>query len=108
MAKADLNGDGTPEWLIGCANGALIAVDANGKTLWTHTFTGAVNALAVTDLDGDKGPEIACAVEDSHLHVLNADGTMHAVCKDAPLMDVPSRRFSVKRIAAWMEKVSAK
>ena len=75
LLDVDLNGDGTPEWLIGCANGALIAADANGKTLWTHTFTGAVNALAVTDLDGDKRPEIACAVEDSHLHVLNADGT---------------------------------
>ncbi len=39
-------------------------------------------------------------------HVLNADGTMHSVMKDAPLMDVPSRRFSVDRIAEWMERIS--
>jgi hypothetical protein len=41
------------------------------------------------------------------LHVLNPDGTMHAVMKDAPLMDVKNRRFSPGIIAAWLEKLSA-
>jgi len=36
-------------------------------------------------------------------HVLSADGTMHSVMKDGPLMDVPHRRFSVAKIAAWLQ-----
>ncbi|MBT4821629.1 MAG: VCBS repeat-containing protein, partial [Lentisphaerae bacterium] len=75
IIPVDLDGDGTSEWLAGTENGSLIAADTSGKVLWQHTFSGAVNALASADLDGDKRPEIACAVEDSHLHVLNADGT---------------------------------
>ncbi|MCK5802908.1 MAG: VCBS repeat-containing protein [Lentisphaeria bacterium] len=75
LALANIGSPPTLHALVGCEDGTLLALSQNGKTLWTAHFNGRVNALAAGDLDGDGRDEIACAVEDSQLHVLNADGS---------------------------------
>ncbi|NLF17583.1 MAG: hypothetical protein GX595_10025, partial [Lentisphaerae bacterium] len=61
--------------LVGGADGTLAAVREDGSIAWQQRFGGRVNAIAAGDLDGDGQEEVAIGVEDSHLYLLNADGS---------------------------------
>ncbi len=74
LRAADITGDGTMEYLAGCADGTLVALDPAGNELWRHGFDARVNDLDVGQIEIGGPPEIAVGVEDSHLHVLTADG----------------------------------
>ena len=39
--------------------------------------------------------------------VLDEDGEVDAIQRDAPLMSTPNRAFSVEKIAAWLEEAAA-
>ncbi len=75
LAQGDLTGDGQPEFIAGCADGAVAAVDASGKELWRHQLPARVNDCATGDLDGDGKAEVVCGMEDEHVYVLKPDGS---------------------------------
>jgi hypothetical protein len=74
LRAADLTGDDRPEYLAGCEDGTLVVLDQSGVELWRHVFDGAVNDIAVGQVDLDGGPEIVVGADDSHVHVLTATG----------------------------------
>lgn len=49
MVKADLNGDGREEIVIGTEDGHVIALNQNGEPIANWATTGAVNKLVVLD-----------------------------------------------------------
>lgn len=74
LEAGDLTGDDAPEFLAGCADGTLVALDASGEELWRHVFAGAVTAIAVGQVEAGGAPEVVVGAEDSHLHLLSATG----------------------------------
>ena len=40
------------------------------------------------------------------LFVLDPDGSVSTIQRDAPLMSAPDRAFSVEKIAAWLEEAA--
>ncbi len=75
IAVADLNGDGTAEYVAGDESGTLVATDSRGDELWRKTMDAKINAIAAIDIDGDKKDEIVIGVENSHLYLFDADGS---------------------------------
>ncbi len=74
---ADLDGDGRPEFLFGCADGHLYAVRAGrdgrtGSILWRVPLGSPVGQPVVADLDGDGLAEVLVCTQDGYLHVLGA------------------------------------
>ena len=74
VAPADLNGDGVPEACIGYSRGAVAAVDASGKLLWSFLAKSQVNDLHVGDINQDGRIEILAASDDFNLYCLDASG----------------------------------
>ena len=73
----DIDGDGRPEFLFGCADGHLYAVQADrdgstGDILWQVPLGAPVGSPVVADLDGDGLAEVLVCTQDGYLHVLAA------------------------------------
>ena len=79
-ASADVNGDGTPDLIVGGESGGVFALAGNqlGSTphiLW-HTSLGApVHRIAVVQLDASGPPSLVVAATDK-LAVLSLDGSV--------------------------------
>jgi hypothetical protein len=73
----DIDGDGRPEFLFGCADGNLYAVQARrdvsaGRILWQVPLGAPVGQPVVADLDNDGLAEVLVCTQDGCLHVLAA------------------------------------
>jgi outer membrane protein assembly factor BamB len=75
---ADVDGDGRHEFLLGTADGRLLAVGAvsadAGRVLWEVTLPAAAGVPIVCDADGDGRMDILVSCSDGNLHCLNANG----------------------------------
>jgi len=74
LEAGDLDGDGAQEFVAGCEDGTLVALNAAGDELWRAQLGGRVNDIEVAQIEPGDAPELAVGAEDSHLHVLAADG----------------------------------
>jgi len=90
MTAADLDGDGSLDFLIGFNGmGGVARLDARGRTVWTRPATN-VWTVAVVDTDGDGAVEIMhCSHRDGGIVVRNGDGEKLRV------LDATSERFCV-------------
>ena len=81
-ALIDLNGDGMDDIVFGDHYGMLHAFSPDGQALdgYPVELSGSVRtSVAAGDADGDGNPEIAVVTQsDGGLHILNADGSLHA------------------------------
>lgn len=84
MVTADLDGDGSEEWIVAGAEGAA-AFKADGSLLWQFDPGTPCKVVEAGDTSGDGTPEIAVGAEDEHLYLLNAGGELlwSFQCKEA-------------------------
>ena len=79
-AVADLNGDGREEIVAADSKGNLVALTADGATLWRQS--GAVARVepdscpAIADLDGDNKPEVLVGDTEGTLSCLTSEGAL--------------------------------
>ena len=72
----NLDGEGTPEILIGIKD-KLLALDGQGKTLWTYPMHKEMDsALSIADANGDSEPEIYAADLSGYVACLTAKGQL--------------------------------
>jgi hypothetical protein len=79
-AIADLNNDNRPDIVFGQADGAIQALDLNGRTLenFPVMLNGDVTASPViADINGDHQVEIIAGTEKASLYIISADGQMY-------------------------------
>jgi outer membrane protein assembly factor BamB len=74
---ADLDGDGAKEIVLQTEEVGVMALKADGATLWKQCWGGGNADPVVDDLDGDGRPEAIFAADDGYLSVL--DGASGAV-----------------------------
>jgi hypothetical protein len=74
LVRADLDGDGAPEWLVG-SDCYLSVISADGRLLWQKRLQGEVTAVDAGDLDGDGTPEALVGSYDMCVYALRADGS---------------------------------
>jgi outer membrane protein assembly factor BamB len=77
VAAVDINGNGREDFVFGCTDGNLYAVEAppagsTGVVLWKAFLGAPVGPPVVADLNSDGGAEIIVATLDGGLHVLAA------------------------------------
>ncbi len=60
--------------LVGAATGELMALDLDGKTLWSKQMISAVNDIAAVDIDKDGIDEIALAMKSGEVILLKENG----------------------------------
>ncbi|HEU5179152.1 MAG TPA: hypothetical protein VFW45_00040, partial [Candidatus Polarisedimenticolia bacterium] len=62
LQAADLDGDGTNEWLVRAGRSEMTVIDSEGRPYWSYYGRGsdetAFDLAGVTDLDGDRFKEI--------------------------------------------------
>jgi len=75
LVLADLNSDGTKEWVAGGAQG-LAAYTAKGQRAWLFPTEKDIRAIDVADLDGDRRPEIVFGCDDRKVRALDARGKL--------------------------------
>lgn len=73
MAGGDINGDGTPEFAIGCNGGIITCLDKEGKSLWRQSSKGTWHT-EIIDIDGDGKGEIVHSDADGLMVVRNQKG----------------------------------
>ncbi len=72
----DFEGDGSLEIVVGVGS-ELLAVDGDGKVLWSQALPGAIDSgLAAADADQDGTPEIYAVDLSGHLHCLSIEGKL--------------------------------
>lgn len=75
-AVADLNGDGTPEVVVGSRAGVLAALKVNGQPLWQADLgSGILATPMVAQLDGNPGLEVVAGTIGGLLWILRSDGS---------------------------------
>ena len=76
IVTADVDGDGTAEFLLGCADGRLIALstqpEISRRVLWEARLPGSLGVPIVCDLDGEGGLEIIVSCADGRLYGMAA------------------------------------
>lgn len=73
IASGDLDGDGRDNFLVGLANGDLVALDErDGQPgiLWRLNLESAITDIALGDIDGDGRLEIVAATDDGKVRIL--------------------------------------
>lgn len=65
----DVDGDKTPEVLIGGQDNYVHLHDADGKQRWMHNVGGTVSGIAVADVNGDRKPEIIVSTAELNQNV---------------------------------------
>jgi outer membrane protein assembly factor BamB len=73
ISSGDVDGDGRDNFLVGLANGDLLALDEkNGKgfVLWKVTFDAGVKEAVMADVDGDGIGELIVDLDDGRVKVL--------------------------------------
>lgn len=79
---ADINGDGTPETVVGLQNGWLVCIEADGDIAWSRKFTDGVRRVAAVD-----GGVVAGLVYGQAI-LLDPDGTpVRAIAFEGPVRD---------------------
>jgi outer membrane protein assembly factor BamB len=78
LTTGELNGDGHPESVTAGDAGEIVALDADGKTLWSFARPGqeAVNAVACADVNGDGKAEVIAGGDGAWLALLSSDGKL--------------------------------
>jgi hypothetical protein len=74
IVRADIDGDGKPEIVVGTAGGSVYLLDDAGHARWDRATGGAINALVACDLDGSGQATILAGGDDSQVHAVAADG----------------------------------
>ena len=69
VAACDINGDGTPEFVVGTSSGMLYALNAQtGGTVWSIDLDSPVGDPIIGDVEGDGTSEILVPAADGYLY----------------------------------------
>jgi hypothetical protein len=75
MTTVDVNGDKRVDYVLGTADGRVIALDgrtkAKKRVLWTLDIGYAVGDIAAADVDHDRKSELVFAAQDGQLYVVD-------------------------------------
>ncbi|MBN1670825.1 MAG: VCBS repeat-containing protein [Kiritimatiellae bacterium] len=84
LVVADLNGDGTQEWIAGGREG-LAAYTAKGERAWLFPTGKDVRAVDVGRLNGDRRPAIVFGADDRKVRALDTGGKLlwEFACKES-------------------------
>jgi hypothetical protein len=77
VCAADVDGDGTDEFLTGLPDGRLLAIgerDGQGTIIWTVQFDAAVVDCIVADVFGNGSPAIIVETDDGYVRILTGAG----------------------------------
>lgn len=74
LAAHDLSGRGTPDVLLGTADGAGIALDSKGRERWRIEAEGAINDVAAGNLGA--GEAAVFVSDDTKVYAVDADGKL--------------------------------
>lgn len=98
LAFGDVNGDLTPDFVVGTKDGRIMAYRTNGVRLWVYPSAGTLgmgieSKPAIADIDGDGLPEVVVSVGSTHtpnqngrLVVLSHAGALQ--CEFLPTINV--------------------
>lgn len=76
VVTADVDGDGKPEFLLGTADGRLMALrGGSGETLWEVRLPAALGVPVVCDVDGDGQMDLLVSCADGNLYCLTGDAS---------------------------------
>ncbi|NUQ66410.1 MAG: hypothetical protein HUU20_28435, partial [Pirellulales bacterium] len=91
-AAGDLTGDGVQEVVLASDSGQLLAISAEGKTLWTHEFPdrASIDALACGDIDRDGKDEVLFGGGRARLGLLGGDGSLRWEASPPIYRGIPS------------------
>jgi hypothetical protein len=73
IVSGDLDGDGRDNFLVGLANGELVALDEKddrGAVMWKIRMEAAIRDVILGDVDGDRQIEIVVETDDGRIRVL--------------------------------------
>lgn len=78
IESADLDMDGTVEFVLGCVDNTVYALAPDGRQLWGHKTGALPYSIATGDLTGDGKPEtvVSVAATPPALEVLGPDGRL--------------------------------
>ena len=71
-SKADVDGDGHFDLLLGGANGIVQVINAEGELMWTYSGRGRVNEVTCQLVNGE--PVVFIATEDWFVYVIDSPG----------------------------------
>ncbi len=74
ICRADVNGDGNDETIVGDATGAVTVIGENGATLWQAQTGRAVNVVRAADVTGDEKVEVVAGGDDQKVHLYDSAG----------------------------------
>lgn len=79
VTLADVNGDGTPEVILGSADHYVYLLDASGREIWRrelpyYMHEPTVEAVLVVDLELPEGKAVLAGSNNCHVHAFSPDG----------------------------------
>ncbi len=83
----DIDGDGSPEIVVGTAANEVVLLDADGDIRWRRRFTGWIwpsPRIGCADIDRDGRHEIVVCTHDRTIVLLDADGRIRWRRDDQP------------------------
>lgn len=84
VVAADLDGDHTPEAVVGTSTGDLVALAADGTERWRLTLGGRITALAAACLDGSGRAAVVVGAAPDLLAIVGPDGRKLAETRIPP------------------------